>query len=599
MPEQVVDYSDRHVIGKVERVRGRQIQDVDMARLMDTIRIYASRFKNRTQGFPRNWIAGDFVLIEPTGIELDLFPLTFFCKDCGKASRFASVHELDRSIARNNYRCPKCRTGELEQADIVHFCTCGKLETLVVPKCPDHGTSSMILQKFGSSSIKRWIWQCNHPDHGRNPKDVSRVGAHCFSHSPSKFMSHGPFSSSGVYYPESVVLVNVPPLVKKGEIGEDLWRVVIAEYLGLTHFGAAREIAESGGRSRSTMSVAEIRRTLIEEDHIPAAHVDRMIRRMAVPTGTADVRELAEAVKRILPVHSDALAKIASEIFSYTQIVGGEGSESLQKVVSRTHGPFSERIRLAPAKLSEMGFSDAFVTTDFPLVRATFGYSRGDPERSKSTLRAFPRNPDFSGHTPIYGASIQTEAIVLRLDQVKVLNWLIANGWLPVPPANDPVSINAWFLQHVKLDAIPPYGLIPGEETVTKWVYRLVHSLSHLLLRHTSAIAGIDRDSLGEFLFPSVPAFAIFANNSQEFQLGGLYTLFENSILPWFEVASQEVRYCLNDPICIRSESSCHACLFLSEVSCEHFNRELGRDVIIGSVESGSGPKVGYWSEVE
>jgi hypothetical protein len=62
----------------------------------------------------------------------------------------------------------------------------------------------------------------------------------------------------------------------------------------------------------------------------------------------------------------------------------------------------------------------------------------------------------------------------------------------------------------------------------------------------------------------------------------------------WLEAAADEVMYCLNDPSCIEGKKACFACLHLAEVSCEHFNRELGRDVLIGS-PSGA-PKYGFWS---
>ena len=595
MPEQIVDYADNHAIGKVARIRGKEIQNVDMIRLLDTIRRYASRFQDRIQGFPRNWMPEDFILIEPTCIELDLFPLTFFCKSCHRASRFGSVQDFEKATSRYGYRCPKCKKGELQQFDIVHFHTCGRIETLVVPKCDDHGTESVILEKFGSSSIKRWIWQCNHPEHGATPRNLSRVGAHCYSHPKPEFMSHGPFSSSYVYYPESLVLVNVPPLSKKNAITDDVWKLVLAEYLGLVPIGTAKELGSGKFELRNTSSIEEMRNSLIEEG-IPSDHVDKIIARIRMPAGLGEIKGQIDSVNKLIDLNGDNLAKVASQIFNYTQIISMEGTESISKAISRAEGLNAERIRQAPRRLSELGFANAFITTDFPLVRATFGYSRGDPERNVSTLRAFPHNQDFEKFTPIYGAQTQTEAIVLRIDQIRVLKWMHSNGWISHLPSGDASALNAWFLQNVKPNAIPTYQEVPNEEVVTKWVYRLTHSLSHLLLRHISAIAGIDRDSLGEFLFPNIPAFAIYANNSQEFQLGGLYTLFENSIAPWLEVAFEEVRHCLNDPICIESETSCHACLLLSEISCEHFNRELGRDVIIGSRRSQ--PKIGFWSEI-
>ena len=593
LPGQMVDYSDTRVIGKVAQWHVRELTGVDMARLVDLVRSSASRFGNRIRGFPRGFSPSDFVLLEPAGVELELFPLTFFCKHCNRAFRYKSVRDFTNAVSRNNYRCPGCGQGELEQADIVHFHTCGNLETLVVPRCPDHGYECIVLEKFGSPAIKDWIWQCCDHRHGSSPRNLVRVGAHCFRHTPSQRMTHGPFRRSDIFYPESVMMINVPPLSDKA-LDEEVWRLVLAEYLGIAPLGTARKLASGDARLRGSVSLQEKRQKLIEDEGLDPSVVDRVMKTLEVTGDVEDVQESLEQLDRMVSLSGTALTATASQAYGYVQTISGETTRLLSREVARVQGPSAERIREAPDRLDYLGFAEAYVTTEFPLVKAVFGYSRGDPERRGSTLQAFPRHESYPGKTPVYGAQIETEAILLTLNRTRVWERLSDNGWSRGEPPSDETRLKAWFLNNVDLAAIPTFEEIPHTETVTKWVYRLTHSLSHLLIRQASAIVGLDRNSLSEVVFPNIPAFAIFANNPGGFQLGGIVTLFESGMTSWLEAATEEVEQCLYDPVCIETDTACLACLFLAEISCEHFNRELGRDVIIGS-PSGE-PQIGYWS---
>src|SRR2546428_13475473 len=107
LPEQSVDYSDKEVIGKVAKWSARELTGIDMKRLMSEVASRASRFGRRIEGLPRGWNPADFVLPELTRVELDLFPLTFFCKACGRAVRFKSVKEFRNATSRHSYHCSR------------------------------------------------------------------------------------------------------------------------------------------------------------------------------------------------------------------------------------------------------------------------------------------------------------------------------------------------------------------------------------------------------------------------------------------------------------------------------------------------------------
>jgi hypothetical protein len=596
MPEAVVDYSTTGAIGKVERCLGRKIGNVDMVRLIEAIQRQSGRFV-RKAGLPTtNWVPDDFVLLEPTEVQLQLFPLTFFCKNrgCNAAIQFRNIEDFRDRTQRYNYKCPYCRTGELEQTDFVHYHTCGRLDTLLVRPCPTHGVRDIYLDRNNSSSPRDWLWRCKHPSHGGNDLMVAKVGAHCFDHTPSEFMPHRPFRTSDVYYPESVALVDVPPLGTKIP-DERIWTAVLGEYLGMMEAGNANKLATPNSAASGGLDREEARNRL-KAGGVPEEEIDNTLRLLGLPAGGGEIDGSLDAVRQRIQLRGPSLSRSASKVYEYLQITSGEETKALAQIIREAEGPQAERVRSVPQLMNDLGFADAFVTTGFPLLKAVFGYSRGDPDRQVSTLCAFPRNPDFPSKIPIYGALTEVEAIVISLNRRAVHEWLRENALISDAPIVDETQLKAWFINNVNLDAIPPYDEVPSAHTTTKWVYRLTHSLAHILLRQAASIAGVNRDSLGELLFPNIPAFAIYTNSSEDFSLGGMYTLFENSLESWLEAATDAVRFCLNDPVCIEGNKACFACMHLAEVSCEHFNRELGRDTLIGA-PSGT-PAIGYWSRV-
>ena len=115
------------------------------------------------------------------------------------------------------------------------------------------------------------------------------------------------------------------------------------------------------------------------------------------------------------------------------------------------------------------------------------------------------------------------------------------------------------------------------KEKITRLIYGLLHSISHSLMLTGSVECGLDKNSLAELIMPSIPAIIIYSNNIQNFQTGGMFTLFENNISPWIEKTLNKVERCIYDPVCMDHKSACHACLYLSEISCVHFNYDLGK----------------------
>ena len=135
-----------------------------------------------------------------------------------------------------------------------------------------------------------------------------------------------------------------------------------------------------------------------------------------------------------------------------------------------------------------------------------------------------------------------------------------------------------------------------GNGAITKHVYTLLHSISHALINEASEICGLDKSSLSEYILPNIPAVFIYCSNSQGFNMGALYSAFQTQLDKWLKRAFERVKKCIFDPVCINKEKACAGCLYLNEVSCRHFNKDLDRSYLCGYFDNQEQKKLkGYW----
>jgi hypothetical protein len=182
---------------------------------------------------------------------------------------------------------------------------------------------------------------------------------------------------------------------------------------------------------------------------------------------------------------------------------------------------------------------------------------------------------------------------MFRLNPERIIQWLNLNGLIEPPLPADQTEAKAWLLQ--QMGAVDPYEGVAPEAEITHAVFGLVHSFSHLVLRQAVVLSGFDRSSLSEYLFPRALSFVLYSNNRSSFNIGGLHTLFEQSLHEHLANLREKGEACVYDPVCMAEGGSCHACLHVSEVSCEYFNRNLGRKYLFGRIEDDGNEYIGYW----
>lgn len=588
LPECIIDHSDTQAIAKISAWNSIKSESTNEARLASEILHRLERF-GRKHGYPQIPRASSFVFLEPSAIEAELFPLTFICNKCGKAYSFDSIERFRSHFTRSGYHCT-CGGG-LRQLDLINYHICGSVSSLQVKKCPTHGFDHIILHTGNSSRISNWRWRCKICG-----AETGRVMGWCSQCNQS--METAPFRKSQVFYPHSISLINTKGIsTSESNDNPDTLKLYIAQYLGII---SSQEYADSqdSARSDSKQEEAErIRQKMIQEG-FPEELINRVI---GTPQGSERQKKRQETLQEVeeaLSLDHNTLISIVSSLQSFQDTIALPGAKEVNKVLAEAQARGDQnlsRIAQFPDALKRAGINEAYVVNDLPVISAVFGYSRSTTNPGECVLRGFKPDAKYPDKTPIYVNPTETEGIVIVFDRWRILRWLQANGFVSdIPDRNNESGLKQWFLKNIKTEDIPPYDEIPDSFRETKAVYTLIHTISHVLLRKAAGLVGMDKDSLAEIIFPEVPAIAIYTNNAHDFQIGGMHTLFETAIIPWIDMAFESAETCLYDPVCISSDASCHACLHISEISCVHFNRDLGRHYLIGR-ENEHGRIFGFW----
>lgn len=235
------------------------------------------------------------------------------------------------------------------------------------------------------------------------------------------------------------------------------------------------------------------------------------------------------------------------------------------------------------------------VIADFPITTATYGYSRVDYRPGRCYINPFQPDRDHGNKFPIFVDMIQADAVMLRLDAKRMCRWLEANGMrvsLPSGSGSETLRQQAYFVQLFNSQELRE--TISSDNPIARMVFCLLHSLSHLCVRRAALLCGLDRTSLSEYVLPRTLSFAVYSSHRFGATIGALTALFEQSLVEWLTQVF-DGRKCVYDPVCADQGGNCHACMHLSEISCQYFNLNLGRCFLFGGRDEVLGDiQVGY-----
>lgn len=543
LPQQTVDV--RGGVWKVKSWKYKPVHEVDAEALSaELIRLAAPwEASGRDGRLVASLRAGANVQVRSLdrelGAWLEPFPKTWRCKNCSRL--------LDSPRAR----CKCGAIGPHGQLPFVLFHdACGDIREPSYPRCPAHDDVRMRLP--GTTSLREIELSC--PECNRTLRS-NFLYTNCTCGQSGRNGERMEFTvhrSASVYVPRSVVIVNPPSRTQRRRLhaagGGPAALAWIAE-------GMASPWVDGVAGAKS----AALRRTLAEQGLTPE-QIDAAL----AAAGVADdkPREL-----RISPEVNDAAEYDASAIalaMSETRkTIGDLKRTATGKRQALYDGQYDHALKRA-------GVQRIDLVERFPILNGQFGYTRGDHEPGASRLRAFTER---DGTVVVYGDLATTEALITRLDPVRVSYWLRERGH------GIEVKDNIRDAYEGILGAV---GNDPENSAVLSDITTLVHSFSHRMVRQTSYYAGIDRESISELLFPLALAFVTYAVPRGDFVLGGLQAMFEHDLHTVLDRVVLDESRCALDPGCWESRhgAACAVCLHLGEPSCRLFNTRLDRKVL-------------------
>lgn len=608
LPDEWIDFSvrgkeRRQYIAKVIRWNSEKLDNINEKRLIRTVNESVRSFENQgsgyshispTIGFGAELTKDNCDVLTPKasneerGIIAQISPLIFYCKICNKVYQFNREDEYQSHRYCTN---PGCNHAELAQFRQIYFCKCGYATDKHNPRCKEHGYQ--YIKWYGNynficTKCKRQIpMQVTCPVCGNMLRPKVALD-------PAQFL---------VFSLSLIDLINeeLENFIAETEYGP---YITFAYWLGMISKEDIDDIIKNGIVSDSTV----YQKKYDENYQLMLSAFNNEGQAATAAKAMTDKQcgnhfiDIVNTLKgQIYAVEAD-LSNIAERILEYDLVTRLDNVSDLESAIDvarllNTNANPEQYVQIA----EQFGIKSARVCDRIPFVSCSYGYTRVESEYKDGVqLHAFKE--EKPGRKNIYAAKLNTEGVLFEFDRKKIIQWLLANEIIKVeeaPNLNSEEEIKIWFINNIKPSLIQPFSSINETESKeTYYVYRLIHSLSHLFIKAAADIGGLGKDSLSEYIFPAIPAVMIYCQNSQGFNLGSLFNTFEAYFDKWMNTAYTNAQKCIFDPICIERQKACTGCLFVNEISCQHFNKDLDRTMVIGHIDRETQRKtIGFWEE--
>lgn len=434
----------------------------------------------------------------------------------------------------------------------VAYHTCGAAKEPFIPRCRTHGAVAVRLPGTATArELRFYCPECRATLSRGFPFQACDCGG--------GGMSITVHRAAVVFSPRFAVLVNPPDPAIAARLRAGGGGAKALEWV-LNGMADADPLA---GRPTLASLVDGFRQlNLSEETAIELA-------RQAIDRGEGEVGDDAPAVS--LP--DRARENAYEEALSLASAVSG-GRTRVADMVAGTTPPLRTLYEGAYGDALDAALLESVdLLANFPVATLAFGYTRGDMNPGVARLVPFRQR----GRLRAYGSLSRTEALLFRLDPLKVHRHLAAAGH-GLQEVTDARGARISLLEHMEI----PWPTEENYQPLGGDVLTLLHSYAHRTIRRLAAFAGIERDGLAEYLVPHHLGFVVYAASRGDFVLGGLQAVFETSLHRLLaDLVSGESR-CALDPGCRSGGGACMACLHLGEPSCRWFNRFLDRSQLFG-----------------
>lgn len=540
----------------------------------------------------------------------EISPLVFYCSSCGTVSDLRNPAAVDKYT----WKCknPDCGKWAVKQLQMIYACECGYAQPIKIPHV--QGVKNF---KFRPNETQYKMFYRS--GNSEKPAEFVQICPNCNSR-----LVPDNANSGRNYKPFTLKVINLVDQ-RNGQFykkGIDAQKTIVCRWFDKLSTADYEEIlnnielafSDAFKSDAQRRNVKQQVRALIDAGMLPPEMFESAVNNMlqnapntkSVERYVAMCDDLFSRKKTENPVgYAEWLSHFSFKLMQYDTLKYAKRIITLEEAIQRQLDmEFIDSPEEVTALSKKMGIANMQVSCDIQIINCTYGYSRrvADPKNSTNKncrlkLNAYDRTRDGTANL-VYGAKLDTEGILFEISQRKIVEWLYENNIISeeqLPDLDDDISVKKWFAQYVHSDVISMFGEIDDSEKITKNVFALLHSMSHAFMNSAGELSGLSGNSLTEIILVETASIFIYAQTSQGIPLGALSGMAESNYAYFLKKAFDEAKNCVFDPICTeRDDTACSACLIIPEISCNHFNAELGRKYLY-SIDGVDNPTVGFW----
>ncbi|MEU8251657.1 hypothetical protein [Nonomuraea sp. NPDC048916] len=487
-------------------------------------------------------------LNEDRGVLVEPFPKQWRCKSC---NRITQQGPGDR-----------CKCGAVKnwaQIQFVAFHGCGASKEPYIKRCPQHNAVSVRLP--GTESARELFFYCPEcPKFQQYGFPFQRCECSSDDNKNAQ-MSINVHRAGQVFSPQFAVVVNPPDPADAARARATGGGAKALEWV----LNGMQESNPAAGRQTPAELTAALKQGFPGlSDKTLNDMVERAVNSGEMAASDTPPLDLPQAV---LELAQEEALNLSSAVLTGRVRVSDMVDAAGPPLRSLYEGRYHDAV--AEAQLAGVD-----LLTNFPVATLAYGFTRGDSTPGESRLVTFKER----GHTRAYASLTRTEALLFQMDPVAIHRYLIAARCRLLAPSDDARNARIDILRNVTM----PTPVQEDPQQLGRELLTVLHSYAHRTIRKLSTFAGIERDSLAEYLLPHHLSFVVYAVARGDFVLGGLQACFETNLHRVLEEIAEGESRCPLDPGCRSGGGACMACLHLGEPSCRWYNRFLDRSALFG-----------------
>ncbi|SHU25876.1 Uncharacterised protein [Mycobacteroides abscessus subsp. bolletii] len=580
LPNAVFSHDDGFY-AQVTHIGGSRPPNINRMVLLDQLGEELSRWQPDQIGIPNPRTNPDeYVILKPEEVVWDVYPLTFECTNarCGRIRRWWRQDTLIADTnATNQLRCLHCSSA-LRQLRYLAAHQCGAMDPLHTPRCPNcQDAAHMYLEDLGS--FRSSSWRCRTCGSAQSTR-FTPCDCGLYARGGGQPYKQGYTArDQRLWYPQTLTILNISHQTYDNlQRHADRGVAALASWLGdqPSLAGSLTDLDRPPTNTRMSAEQWADTETRMRASGLDEQTIDS-VRSLQGPVTTGVTAIAAGVSAEVIAMANELPMVERAGLFDRNVI---EDRRSFADVMAAASGTAAVAgVSATSDVMTALGIEDISVTQRFPIVVASYGYTRAVREPGQAHLRSYAAARKYDSRTPIFTVPANTEALLVTFDAPAILGFLqhagLWSGPVPVAVRDAKVILAELLAADLSVGGVGPSGV----------ARRLVHSASHALLRALDdGQSGFGESSLAEWIVPNALTSAIYVASYNEFTLGALDSVQRRRIAPWLHRAAEDIDHCDNDPLCSqvsthRPHAACDRCLHLS-FGCRTWNADLDRRLL-------------------